>query len=183
MARLVRLESTGECDDLGAATAFAPSAVGAVTWPALPPSVTGHDRVINEALGAWLLKSPSLNTRASYSLDLNRFLDFAGCRRMRVVCGRAASRAGRWRRDREVRWSSVHDVPDIIRASGRSLSVGDGPEGMLALRGVGTLVTPRPASSRSPGKVGSLLLHPRESPGPSGPFSSRTSPPAERTFT
>jgi hypothetical protein len=126
MARPARPESTGECDDLGAATAFAPSAVGAVTWAALRPSVAGLDRMINEALGAWLLKSPSLNTRASYPLDLNRFLDFAGCRRMRVLCGRAASRAGRWRRDREVRWSSVHDVPDIIRASGRSLSVGDG---------------------------------------------------------
>lgn len=36
------------------------------------------DRRVVEALEAWLVKSPSLNTRENYSLDLNQFLDFVG---------------------------------------------------------------------------------------------------------
>ena len=38
--------------------------------------VTVLDRKVAEALEAWLVKSPSLNTRANYALDLNQFLDF-----------------------------------------------------------------------------------------------------------
>ena len=50
--------------------------VGSLQKQAL--AVTELDRQVAEALEAWLVKSPSLNTRENYSRDLSQFLDFVG---------------------------------------------------------------------------------------------------------
>src|SRR5262249_43380001 len=40
------------------------------------PRLVELDRQVTEALEAWLVRTPSLNTRENYSLDLNQFMDF-----------------------------------------------------------------------------------------------------------
>src|SRR5262249_28109900 len=40
------------------------------------PRIADLDRRVTEALEAWLVRTPSVNTRENYSLDLNQFLDF-----------------------------------------------------------------------------------------------------------
>jgi integrase/recombinase XerD len=77
MATPDETESAQEWATLRPAIDLAAGVVTAAPVANQPPALAGLDRRISEGLEAWLLKSPSLNTRAAYTRDLNQFLDFA----------------------------------------------------------------------------------------------------------
>ena len=67
------------------------------------PDARALRRQIAEACHAWLMRSPSRDTRTNYTCDLGQFLQFAGVPSHRpealaaTWCGRiAANASGRW---------------------------------------------------------------------------------------